>query len=61
MPSNKVQYIREYNKENCKTLLISINKKYETDILDWLSHQENKTGAIKKLIRQQIAQEHRQE
>lgn len=45
------QYVLEYHKRYIKQLLIGLNRKYDTDILDWLEGIENKQRYIKDLIR----------
>lgn len=49
-----------YDKANRVSVLLKLNRKTDTDILSWLSRQESKQGAIKALIRAQIAKEQRE-
>ena len=43
-----------YDRTNTKQFKMKLNLKTDADIIDWLSKQENKQGAIKALIRKQI-------
>ena len=43
-----------YRKRN-SSLTMTINPKTEPDIAEWLNAQSNKSGAVKELIRQAIA------
>ena len=44
----------KYNKENVKRVILHFNITTDKDILDFLSHKDNKTGYIKQLIRSDI-------
>jgi len=46
---------QKYNKQYMKTITIPINTKTETEIIDWLNAQPNKSGYIKSLVRADIA------
>lgn len=48
-PQNK------YDQNNTVQLKLKLNKKTDTDILEWLDTLDNKQGAIKKIIREHIA------
>ena len=43
-----------YDRTNTKQFKMKLNLKTVADIIDWLSKQENKQGAIKALIRKEI-------
>ena len=44
----------KYNKNNVKMINLHLNIKTDADILEYLEPMENKTGYIKKLIREDI-------
>lgn len=52
--SNKIAYIKEYNKANYKTITLKFHSKIDRDILDELDKQKNVAGFIKALIRANI-------
>lgn len=45
---------RKYDKENIKKINVIVNVKTESDIIEKLESVENKSGYIKKLIREDI-------
>ena len=45
----------QYDKEHTTGFHMKLNNESDSDILDWLSQQDSKQGAIKKLIREEIA------
>ena len=47
----------KYNKENIKRVILHFNITTDKDILEHLSHKDNKTGYIKELIRDDIRKE----
>ena len=47
----------KYDRENTVTITMKLNKTKDADILEWLSEQKNRQGAIKRLIRNQIDRE----
>lgn len=47
----------KYAKNNTKHFGIILNINTDTDIIDWLSKQENKQGYIKSLIRKDMKNE----
>lgn len=49
-----LDYIREYDKKNCRQLCLKLNKRTDADILAVLDQLENKQGYIKALIRADI-------
>ncbi len=50
---NKAQ--SKYDKEHTQGLYIKLNVKTDLDIIQWLWTQPSKQGAIKRLIREEIA------
>ena len=50
----QIKASNKYNKENTKTFMIKVNKHTETDILNKLENEPNKTGYIKRLIREDL-------
>jgi hypothetical protein len=49
-----LNYIREYDKQNCRQLCLKLNRRTDADILAVLDQLENKKGYIKALIRADI-------
>lgn len=47
-------YLKQYKKEKCLQICISLSKEHDADIIDFLSGEGNKQGTIKKLIREKI-------
>lgn len=47
----------DYDKRRTRGIYLKLNQGTDADILDWLDGQENKQGAIKKLIRDHIGQQ----
>jgi hypothetical protein len=47
----------KYDKEHTTGVYLKLNNVNDADILEWLSLQESKQGAIKELIRQEIKRE----
>lgn len=45
----------KYDKAHTTGFHMKLNNESDSDILQWLSEQESKQGAIKKLIRAEIA------
>lgn len=43
-----------YNKRNTKMYSFRLNHKYDSDIIDYLDSQENKTALLKRLIREDM-------
>ena len=46
-----------YDQEHTVTVTVKLNRETDADILTWLSHEKNRQGAIKRLIRNQIERE----
>lgn len=61
MPSKYVEYQREYEKQFQRAIKLKINSKTEPELLEWLLRQENMQGYIKRLIREDMKREKRQE
>jgi hypothetical protein len=49
-----LNYIKEYDRKNCRQLCLKLNKRTDADILAILDQLENKQGYIKALIRADI-------
>lgn len=45
---------KRYNDKNVYYQRVKLNKQTDKDIIDWINEQENKNGAIKAAIREQI-------
>ena len=48
----KKAYIKDFHKKNYKTLVIQLNIRYDSDIIEILDKQPDKSKFIKKLIRE---------
>ena len=46
-----------YDAKNTTQFKMKLNLKTDADILEWLSKQENKQGAVKELIRDKIKED----
>lgn len=58
MAGNKyAEYQNEYQKEFQRTIRLKINRKTESDLLDWLLGKDNMQGYIKHLIRKDMEEE----
>lgn len=49
-----LDYIKEYDRQNCKQLCLKLNKRTDADILALIEQLDNKQGYIKALIRADI-------
>lgn len=49
-----LDYIKEYDRQNCKQLCLKLNKRTDADILAVIEQLDNKQGYIKALIRADI-------
>lgn len=47
----------KYDKEHTKGIYIKLNLRTDMDIISWFWNQPSKQGAIKRLIREEIARE----
>ena len=61
MPSKYMEYQREYEKQYQRAIKLKINSKTEPDLLEWLLQQKNMQGYIKRLIREDMEREEKQE
>ena len=54
--SKEVKYCsqKKYDKKNTTQFRMKLNNNTDKDILDWLSNQPNKQGAVKYLIRKEL-------
>ena len=48
---------KKYDKEHTKGIYIKLNLRTDVDIIRWFWKQPSKQGAIKRLIREEIARE----
>lgn len=48
--ARKNEYTKRYHKEKITTFCIAFNRESESDMIEYLSTIENKSGYIKKLI-----------
>ena len=55
MAFDQTKYIEGYLKDNIKQVRVSLNKKHDADIIDWLGKQPSASGYIKQLIRTDMA------
>lgn len=55
MAFDQTKYIEGYLKSNIKQVRVSLNKKHDADIIDWLGKQPSASGYIKQLIRTDMA------
>ena len=55
--ANNIKYIQQYQKDNTVQVNVRLSKKYDADILEWLSRLDGvgKATYIKKLIREDMA------
>ena len=51
---SQIKAIAKYNKRNTVTYTIRLNKHTDTDMIDYINSLENKTGTIKKLLREEM-------
>lgn len=47
----------KYNKAHTKQVTLRLNKRTESDIIEWLGKSDNKQGYIKALIRADMARD----
>lgn len=47
----------KYDKEHTKGIYLKLNLRTDTDIIQWFWNQPSRQGAIKRLIREEIARE----
>lgn len=50
-----LQYIKDWDKANAYRYGIKLSRSTDADIIEWLQNQENKNGAIKQAIRNEIS------
>lgn len=48
---------RKYDKAHTKGVYLKLNSRTDLDIIKWLYNQKSKQGAIKQLIRDEIARQ----
>ena len=52
-----MEYLNQYEKENIRQIRLKINRKTETELLEWIEKQENIQGYIKRLILEDMKRE----
>lgn len=57
MEKRKMTPQERYDATHCVRIALKLNKRIDADILAWLDAQPTRQGAIKKLVRAQIAAE----
>lgn len=57
IPESNYKASRKYRSSNCRQINIELNKSIDEDILVWLDSQDNKSGYLKKLIREDMARQ----
>lgn len=55
--ANDYDYINRYKREHCISLRFELNRKYDSDIIEYLSKYPKKTTRVKELIREEIRRE----
>ena len=55
-----MEYLNQYEKENIRQIRLKINRKTETELLEWVEKQENIQGYIKQLIRKDMENQPKQ-
>lgn len=51
---NKYGPQKKYEKENIVQVKLKLNKKTDTDLLEWLETLDNRQGTIKEILREYI-------
>lgn len=46
--------IEKYQKQNIKRVVLKLNKKTDSDIIEYLDQQKNVNGTLKNIIREKI-------
>lgn len=54
MAFDQTKYIEGYIKENIKHVRVSLNKRNDADVIEWLGKQPSASGYIKRLIREDM-------
>lgn len=49
-----IEYIKRWNKENGRRVLLQFNKESDADVIEWLDRQASKIDAVRQLIREAI-------
>ena len=47
----------KWNREHSRVFSIRLYDKRDADVIEWLDSQENKSGAIRRLIEKELQQE----
>ena len=51
MAFDQTKYVEGYLKTNIKQVRVSLNKRNDADVIEWLKEQPSESGYIKRLIR----------
>ena len=51
MPFDQTKYVEGYLRKNIKQVRVSLNKRNDADVIEWLKEQPSASGYIKRLIR----------
>ena len=51
---NKLKYINNYNKTNCKVVCVQWRKDKDADIIEHLNKQKSKSDYLRQLIRKDM-------
>ena len=54
MAFDQTKYVEGYLKNNIKQVRVSLNKKHDAEMIEWLEKQGNASGYIKRLILQDM-------
>ena len=57
MKDERIKYLNDYMRENAVRVALSLSRKSDADIIEYLETVENKTGTIKQAIREQMKKE----
>ena len=55
-----LEYLNQYEKENIRQIKLKLNRKTETELIEWIEKQENIQGYIKRLIREDMENQPKQ-
>ena len=53
----RTQAQAKYDKQHTTGFYMKLNLRTDTDIIQWLWHQPSKQGAVKRLIREELARQ----
>ena len=58
--SKKSLYDEKYIRENVQKIALNLNRRTESDLIEWLNAKTNRNGYIKGLIREDIERHRKQ-